>query len=79
MSVIKRITQDKWTFDILTFMNKIKPFDLSGVDFKAPIDGFIEDWVVEKRSSFYKVQMDILKKTANMVDTQEELEEEHAV
>ena len=61
---MNKIANDKWKEHILLFMNARAKFDLSGINFKIPITGLIEKEVVERRMSFYWVQMDILSKTA---------------
>ena len=60
-------------------MNSIKPFDLSGVNFKVPIDENTDKYEAETRKCFYNFQMDILKKTANMLESDDHFEEEHSV
>ena len=54
----------KWRQYILAVMNGRRPFDLSGVDFRLPIEGRIDEVMVNKRWSFYRYQLEILKKTA---------------
>ena len=49
-------------------MNKVKKFDLRHVNFKVPLTTETDQSVVAKRKSFYRVQMDHLKKTAEPWD-----------
>ena len=45
-------------------MNLVKPFDLTGVNFQDDITEATESRELAKRTAFYRMQMDILKKTA---------------
>ena len=66
------IVRNNWTLNILRSMNTIKPFDLSRVNFKAPLTPQTDESMIERRNSFYKYQMDILKKLAVPMDTPED-------
>lgn len=60
-------------------MNLVKPFDLSGVNLKEPITAETSKKEIDTRTSFFKVQMDILKKLAVPFLSQYEIEDEHPV
>ena len=57
-----------WRLDILRFMNQSKKFDLSRVSFRKDINAEVDETVVAKRKSFYRVQMEFLKKIAEHWD-----------
>ena len=56
-------------------MNQSKKFDLSRVNFKKAITAEVDETVVAKHKSFYRVQMEFLKKIAESWDLEEDTEE----
>ena len=53
-------------------MNLVKKFNLSRVNFSVPVTAETDPSEVEKRQSFYRVQMNHLKKTAEHYDCEPE-------
>ena len=47
------MAKGKWSEHILIFMNMRAPFDLSGVDFRIPINMVRDHDVVDRRRIFY--------------------------
>ena len=70
IAMLNIIVQGKWHEHILAFMNKARPFNLNGVDRTVPICDDTEVREIEKRTCFYRIQMDILKKTATPIQVE---------
>ena len=57
-------------------MNLRAPFNLSGIDFKLPVNGLTLQNEVDRRTSFHKYQMDILSKTAEPMQIGRDLDDD---
>ena len=75
-AIMNKIVMDKWRQHIVFFMNSRAPFNLSGIDFKLPVNGLTLQSEVDRRMSFHKYQMDILSKTAEPMQIGRDLDDD---
>ena len=77
--ILTKIVKNKWRDHILSIMNIRAPFDLSGISFRLAVTSSTPREEVDKRLSFYKFQIQVLRKMAQPMQLSEKLVEDSSI